>query len=164
MQSRRKKKLPAHALRATHCTDRTITSTTVSGRPSSVDPLGVRANGTRTKRCGRKSTKKSTNIHLFTYGIRTRSRFALHYNWYVTAKTGLLRPTQALARLGAQSRFGDELLGIRVRNMFLYSAVPTRYLTRLVPQSRLGDTLLGTKVGYMFLYNCSAPLTRYLSC
>ena len=36
--------------RATHCTDHAQTSTTVSGRPSSVDILSVCANGARTER------------------------------------------------------------------------------------------------------------------
>ena len=57
-----------------------------------------------------------------------------------------------LSRLGPQSRFGDKLLGIRVRYMFLYSAVLQRYWTRLGPQSRFGDKLLGSRVRYMFLY------------
>ena len=45
--------------RATHCTDRAQTSTTVSGRPSSVEPLVVCANGACTKRYERKCIKKS---------------------------------------------------------------------------------------------------------
>ena len=44
-----------------------------------------------------------------------------------------------LSRLGPQSRFGDKLLGIRVRYMFLYSAVLKRHLSRLEPQPGFGD-------------------------
>ena len=46
-------------LRATHRTDRAQTSTTVSGRPPCVDFLSACANGARTKRHERKSTKNS---------------------------------------------------------------------------------------------------------
>ena len=60
IHSRRKQNF-VRAPRATHCTDHAKTSTTaVSGRPSSVDPLlGVCANGARTKRCEQKNTKNS---------------------------------------------------------------------------------------------------------
>ena len=47
---------------------------------------------------------------------------------------------------GLLSRFGDKLLGVRVRYMFLYNAVLKRYLTRVGPQSRFGDRLLGIRV------------------
>ena len=57
-----------------------------------------------------------------------------------------------LSRLGPQSRFGDKLLGTRVRYMFLYSAVLKRYLSRLGPQSRFGDNSLGMRVRYKFLH------------
>ena len=45
---------------------------------------------------------------------------------------------------------GDKLLGIRVRYMFLYTAVLKRYLSRLGPQSRFRDKLLGIRVRYLF--------------
>ena len=32
-----------------------------------------------------------------------------------------------LTRLGPHSRFGDNLLGIEVRNVFMYSAAPTGF-------------------------------------
>ena len=55
-----------------------------------------------------------------------------------------------LSRQGPQTRFGDNLLGIRVRYMFLCSAVLKRYFTSR-PHSRCEDQFLGNKVRYMFL-------------
>ena len=81
--SRRKKKLCAHDTRDTHCTDPAQTSTTaVSGRHSSVGLLSVCANGARTKRCERKSTKKITNTtyaDAYTH-IATRTRLEVAFN------------------------------------------------------------------------------------
>ena len=55
----RRKKSSERTPHATHCTDRAQSSTTVSGRTSSVDLLGVCANGTPTKGYERKSIKIS---------------------------------------------------------------------------------------------------------
>ena len=63
IHSRQKKKLFERTPRATHCTDRGQTSTTVSGRPSSVvlTSLAFCANGARTKRYPRKHDQNFTN-------------------------------------------------------------------------------------------------------
>ena len=62
IHSRRKKN--ERTPRATHCTVRAQSSTTVSGRPSSVDLLTVCANGARSKRYERKRCQKLTNISM----------------------------------------------------------------------------------------------------
>ena len=49
--------------------NRAQTSTNVSGWPSPIDRLGVRANGARTKRYELKQTKKSQKIHTPRYNI-----------------------------------------------------------------------------------------------
>ena len=55
-----------------------------------------------------------------------------------------------LSRLGLHSRFGVNILGIRVSYMLQCSAVLKGYLSRLGLQSRFGDKSLGIRVIYIY--------------
>ena len=57
-----------------------------------------------------------------------------------------------LSRLGLHSRFGVNILGIRVSYMLQCSAVLKGYLSRLGLQSRFGDKSLGIRVIYIYIY------------